>query len=202
MQCRWDRIKPPKNTVEVVSLLVIVKDAVNQAPVFKKVFESIDSIYGDPANRKPISASRLKLKATLAKISVEMHARMNGFRPVYLIATWMKTLLGHLYFKTKKGKIYLDDLVDMSDTLVVDGKINTVISGTPQQRQMLIAALDKMEGEGEILYGLFVSSESVMSCYVRSMNEGHIHFVDGAEGGYTKAANVIKQKNALKQMAY
>ena len=202
MQCRWDRIKPPENTFEVVSLLVVVSDAINQAPVFKKVFESIDSIYGDPANRKPISAARLKLKATLAKISVEMHARMNGFRPVYLISTWVKTMLGHLYFKTKKGKIYLDDLVDMSDTLVVDGKINTVISGTPQQRQRLIAALDKIEGEGEILYGLFVSSESVMSCYVRSMNEGHIHFVDGAEGGYTRAANVIKQKNASKQMVY
>jgi hypothetical protein len=202
MQCRWDRIKPPENFFEVVSLLVIAKHAENQAPVFKKVFESIDSIYGDPANRKPITAARLKLKATLAKISLEMHARMNGFRPVYLMSNWLKTLLGHLYFKTKKGKIYLDDLVDMSDTLVLDGKINTVISGTPQQRKMLIDALDKLENEGEILYGLYVSNESVMSCYVRSMNEGHIHFVDGAEGGYTKAANVIKQKNALKQVVY
>jgi hypothetical protein len=31
------------------------------------------------------------------------------------------------------------------------------------------------------------------------MSEKHIHFVDGAEAGYTKAANVVKQKYALKQ---
>jgi hypothetical protein len=26
------------------------------------------------------------------------------------------------------------------------------------------------------------------------MNENHIHFVDGAEGGYTRAAGVLKKK--------
>jgi hypothetical protein len=83
----------------------------------------------------------------------------------------------------------------MSDTLVIDGKINTVISGTTQQRELLETALSRIEREGEILYGLYVSKESVMSCYVRNMNDKHIHFVDGAEGGYTKAAGVIKQKN-------
>ena len=54
--------------------------------------------------------------------------------------------------------------------------------------------MSKIEREGEILYGLYVSKESVMSCYVRNLNDRHIHFVDGAEGGYTKAAGVIKQK--------
>jgi hypothetical protein len=82
----------------------------------------------------------------------------------------------------------------MSDTLVIDGRINTVISGTAQQRELLETALSKIERDGEIFYGLFVSKESVMSCYVRNMNDRHVHFVDGAEGGYTKAAGVIKQK--------
>ena len=100
----------------------------------------------------------------------------------------------NFYFKTKKGKVYLHNLVDMSDTLVIDGKINTVISGNAQQREWLQTALNKIEADGEILYGLFVSKESVMSCYVRNMNDRHVHFVDGAEGGYTKAAGVIKQK--------
>ena len=44
------------------------------------------------------------------------------------------------------------------------------------------------------LFGLFVSSESVMSCYVRNLNDRHVHFVDGAEGGYTNAASIIKRK--------
>jgi hypothetical protein len=77
---------------------------------------------------------------------------------------------------------------------VIDGRINTVISGTTAQRVRLQAALDELEQAGYIYYGLFVSKESVMSCYVKNMHEKHIHFVDGSDGGYTKAAGVLKKK--------
>ena len=39
MQCRWDKIKPPENYDEVVSLLVMVKKGINQAATFKKVID-------------------------------------------------------------------------------------------------------------------------------------------------------------------
>lgn len=194
MQCRWDKIQPPKNSFEVVSLLVIAREGIKQTLAFKKVIDSIDSIYGTVQNRQPISESKLKLKSTFAKIALEMNVRMGGFRPFYLIASWIKTSLGYFYFKTKKGKMYLRSLVEMSDTLVIDGRINTVITGTSNQRELLQNELNKLENDGEIIYGLHVSSESVMSCYVRNLKDKHIHFVDGAEGGYTKAAGMIKLK--------
>ncbi len=194
MQCRWDKIKPPENYDEVVSLLVNSNDGANQAAAFKKVIDSIDSIYGDQEKRKPITISKLKLKGTLKKIGREMRVRMGGYKPLYLIRTWLTTLIGSLYFRTKLGKTYLTQLVDMSDTLVIDGKINTVISGTAKQREQLEEALTQLEKEGYISYGLYVSKESVMSCYVRGMDENHIHFVDGSDGGYTKAASVLKKK--------
>jgi hypothetical protein len=198
MQCRWDRIKPPANNFEVVSLLVIARDGMKQTTAFKKVMDKMDEIYGEPQTRKPITIDKLKLKTTLARIGLEMKARMGGFKPFYLLSNWIKGSLAPFYFRTKKGKVYLNSLVDMSDTLVIDGKINTVISGTPQQREQLEAALNEIERDGDIYYGLFVSKESVMSCYVRNMNDRHVHFVDGAEGGYTKAATVIKKKLGLK----
>jgi hypothetical protein len=194
MQCRWDKIKPPENYDEVISLLVVPRPEAKQAEALRKVIEQIDNIYGDPDKRKPITVSRLKLKATLKKIGTEMKAKLGGYRPVYLFKTWFTTLLGTLYFRTKPGKTYLMQLVDMSDTLVIDGRINTVISGTAAQRKELEHALNKLEEEGLIRYGLFVSKESVMSCYVRSMNENHVHFIDGSDGGYTKAAAVLKKK--------
>ncbi|MDZ4810649.1 MAG: DUF3095 domain-containing protein [Bacteroidota bacterium] len=194
MQCRWDKIKPPENYDEVVSLLVIAQDGVNQTEAFKKVIDHLDKIYGVPEKRSPISTSRLKLKGTLKKIGTEMRVRLGGYKPLYLIKTWFTTMLGTLYFRTKTGKTYLSQLVDMSDTLVIDGRINTVISGTSKQREQLEAALNDLEQTGFIKYGLFVSKESVMSCYVRSMDQQHIHFVDGAEGGYTNAASVLKKK--------
>lgn len=197
MQCRWDKIKPPQNLDEVVSLVVIGSEGTKQAEVFKKVIDKIDEIYGQPQARKPISVTRLKLKATLKKISEEMKVKMGRNRPLLVFKNWFTTLLGTLYFKTKPGKDYLIQLVDFSDTLVIDGKINTVISGTTKQRELLEAALNELEKKNEIHYGLFVSKESVMSCYVRSMDKNHVHFVDGSDGGYTKAASVLKKKLAF-----
>ncbi len=194
MQCRWDRIKPPENSFEVVSLLVTAREGTKQSAVFKKVMDSLDKIYGEPQVRKPITTSRLKLKATLARISFEMRARMGGFRPLLILVNWMRTMLGFFYFKTRKGKVYLNNLVDMSDTLVIDGRINTVICGTAMQRELLETALNKIESKGDIWYGLCVSQESIMSCYVRNMNDRHVHFVDGADGGYTRAAGMLKKK--------
>jgi Protein of unknown function (DUF3095) len=197
MQCRWDRIKPPANNFEVISLLVTARNGVKQSAAFKKVMDKVDKIYGEAQIRKPISIDKLKLKTTLAKIGLEMRVRMGGFKLFYLLTTRIKGWLGIYYFRTKKGKLYLNNLVDMSDTLVIDGKINTVISGTAQQREQLEAALNEIENDGDIFYGLFVSKESVMSCYVRNMNDKHVHFVDGSEGGYTKAATVLKKKLGL-----
>ncbi|CAN5571441.1 DUF3095 domain-containing protein [soil metagenome] len=194
MQCRWDRIKPPENYFEVVSLLVIAREGVKQTLAFKKVMDSVDAIYGELQTRIPISVAKLKLKATLAKIGLEMRVRIGGFRLFYMLLNWVKTSMGYFYFKTKKGKVYLHELVDMSDTLIIDGRINTVITGTTTQRELLENALSKIESDGEILYGLHISKESVMSCYVPYLDNRHIHFVDGAEGGYTKAAGIIKQK--------
>ena len=194
MQCRWDKIKPPQEYDEVVSLLVLARDSEKQAAAFKKVIDKLDGIYGEQKRRTPISVPMLKLKTTLEKIRMEMRTKFGGYRPVYLLHKWITTLLGYFYFRTKQGKKYLLQLVDMSDTLVIDGKINTVISGTSAQREQLEKALNNFESDGLISYGLFVSKESVMSCYVRNMNEDHIHFVDGAEGGYTKAAGMLKRK--------
>lgn len=196
MHCRWDKIKPPLAENEVVSLLVIARDGMSQSAVFKKVIDDIDDIYGPQEDRKPISVERLRMVASLKKIGTEMRTRLGSFNAFYMIKTWATTVIGKLYFKTPKGKQYLYKLVDMSDTLVIDGKINTVITGTREQREKLQQRLEKMEAGNEILFGVHVSSESVMSCYVRNLEDQHVHFVDGADGGYTKAAGVLKKKIA------
>lgn len=194
MQCRWDKIAPPDNTNEIVTLLVVATAATTQREIFSKVISLMDEIYGAPEKRQPISVSKLKLKTTFDKLSLEMLARIGNIKMLKLIQNWLINLLGYFYLRSKKGKTYLDLLVKMSDTLVIDGKINTVISGTEKQRKMLQSALDVLEKEGKILYGLHLSNESIMSCYVRDMKDGHIHFVDGADGGYTMAATMLKTK--------
>ena len=75
--------------------------------------------------------------------------------------------------------------------------MNMVISGTSQKRSQLVQSLDEMENAKEIIYGIFVSDQSVISCYVRDRNAQHIHFIDGGNGGYTKAAILLKKKKHL-----
>lgn len=194
MQCRWDKIAPPEDKEEIVTLLVVARNVNGQAEAFKKVLQKMDDLYGTPEKRQPISVAKLKFQSTFNKLSTEMRARLGKIKWFELVRTWFISLYGHIYFNTRGGKEYLKSMVEMSDTLVIDGKINTVISGNAQQRASLQKLLDQMEQEGEIIYGLNISSASVMSCYVRNLNDGHIHFVDGADGGYTRAAKVLKAK--------
>ncbi|WP_261376363.1 DUF3095 domain-containing protein [Gillisia sp. Hel_I_86] len=126
----------------------------------------------------------------------EMRTKLGKYDGFYLLKNWFTMTFGKYYLKnTASGKNYLQKLVELTDTLTIDGRINTVITGTPQQRKSLSSYLDHLEEKGKIKYGLHVSEQSVMSCYVRDMTKNdHIHFVDGAGGGYTKAANQLKNK--------
>lgn len=195
MECRWDRILPPEDKQEVVCLLVTTPVGNNQAAIFKQVLDQIDSIYGSPAKRNPISVAKLRMEATLARIRTEMRARLGKFSIYYLIKTWLVTLYGKfIWVFDPNGKRYLRQLVELSDTLVIDGRISTVISGTVGQRLALTEALDQIEREGLIIYGMHISEASILSCYVRDRDNQHIHFVDGADGGYTLAAGMLKRK--------
>ncbi|SHF37868.1 DUF3095 domain-containing protein [Pedobacter caeni] len=194
MQCRWDKIDPPENSQEIVTLLVVAGEGRPPAQVFSRVMRQIDEIYGPPQKRQPISVAKLKLKSSFDRLSVEMRARIGKIRFLELLKSWLINLYGYIYFQTESGKNYLNKLVEMSDTLVIDGRINTVITGNESQRLVLLKVLDQFEAAGDILYGIHISGDSVMSCYVRDLKDGHIHFVDGAEGGYTQAARQLKAK--------
>nr|WP_315424417.1 DUF3095 domain-containing protein [uncultured Pedobacter sp.] len=194
MQCRWDKIEPPENSDEVVTLVVIASEIAQQAAVFSKVILHLDQIYGSPEKRQPISVPKLIFRTSFNSLGKEMKHRLGKIKFLELIKSWFINVYGYIYFRTDRGKKYLRQLVEMSDTLVVDGRINTVITGTAKQRLALEQALNQLEKNNEILYAFYVSGESVMSCYVRDLEDDHIHFVDGADGGYTQAAGILKQK--------
>src|SRR5690606_36121687 len=105
------------------------------------------------------------------------------------------TLIGKFYFKFfKAGKLYKYRITQLSDTIMLDGFLNTVISGTDKQVEKLKIILDGLEAENKIIYGLHVTHASIMSCYIEDRAEKHVHFVDGTEGGYTSAAVMFKEK--------
>lgn len=195
MECRWNAIKPPKKEQEVLCLLIQVPDENLQAPVFKKVLESIDQIYGAAPKRSPIALPQLKVNASLRKVYTEMKAKLGRFDLLYLIQNWFWTFVGKWYYRYHQNQLYyLRRLCELCDTLSVDGSINTVISGTTAQRESLLKELQQMENDNFLIFGWHVSPESIISCYVRDRLDQHIHFVDGVDGGYTQAAIMLKGK--------
>lgn len=194
LQCRWDKIPPPVDDDEIVTLLVSAVHLNDQGPAFSEVLAELDNIYGIPQKRQPISESKLRINSTLRDVGMAMLVRVGMLKWYAVLKEWLLVIYGYLYFRTRSGKTYLSTVVEMSDTLVLDGRINTVISGSREQRQRLLHILNDLEISGQIHYGIHVSKTSVMSCYVPDHMNGHIHFVDGSGGGYTLASRMLKSK--------
>ncbi|RMA66546.1 DUF3095 domain-containing protein [Ulvibacter antarcticus] len=198
MECRWDEIQPRDESKRVICLLVSCVEESKHNKVYASILEKIHEIFGDFEERQPISTPRLILNTTISKIRKEMYARIGKYNAAYLLKNWLITGLGSYYFKFfKDGREYLNKVSQLSDTLMIDGSINTVMEGDEIQITNLIKYLDKLETKGQIIYGIHVTHASIMSCYVQDRKENHIHFVDGTEGGYTSAAISFKKKWAL-----
>ena len=60
--------------------------------------------------------------------------------------------------------------------------------------------LSATENAGDIWFGIKQQNEALMTCIVPDINkDSHLHFLDGADGGYTAAASICKAK--MKQAA-
>lgn len=201
MECRWDEIEPIDEERKVICLLVMCNNESKQAEIFTKILDEVDYIFGELSERTPITTVKLKLNTSLRKIRNEMYARLGKFDRKYLIQNWLMTNFGKYYFKYfKEGKEYLYRVSQLSDTIMLDGSINTVFSGTGKKISQLKLILDSLESDGEIIYGMHATYASIMSCYIEDRDQKHIHFVDGTEGGYTSAAGELKKKlNARKE---
>lgn len=200
LECRWDRIKPPTEENEVVCYLIEGIHPDRQAGVYADVLQRMDDIYGTLEKRNPISFERLRLMLSANKIRREMIVKFGKWRKNYLATAFLQTVVGRMYFKFNwkvnnlRGQEYLKQVVTNADILTIDGRINTIISATPDKHTAFIQYLNEQEQMGRLLFGHFNSMESVMTCYIQNRNENHIHFVDGADGGYTEAAKELKGK--------
>ena len=134
-----------------------------------------------------------------------MLVKHGGWKPGYFLVNMFKNFLGHLSIKYNltiknfNGGKYLAQLIANADTITIDGRINTVVTGTMDKRLQFNDYLKRQEAGGHLIFGHYISRESIMTCYIENRGAKHIHFVDGSDGGYTEASKEFKQKfNLLK----
>lgn len=197
MECKWDKISPPLEESEVLSLIINTTDVDYQHDIYTAILKEIDHIYGEDKDRNPVTMERLKMVNSLSQLKNEVKVKYATSDLRRMISSIFRTILGKLYVKyTQKGRDYLNQLIQLTEVLLLDGSINTVIAGTREQRKELFKMLDNLEKNGQIRFGFYSSNSSVLSCYVTAIDDYHIHFLDGDNGGYTRASKVLKKKIA------
>lgn len=195
MECKWDKISPPSKSNEVLSLIIQATDVDFQHEVYSKILKKLDKVYGDDQQRNPVSLEHLKMVNSFSQFKNEAKLKYASSNLRHILGSMMRTIFGKVYLKyTQKGRDYLNELVQLTEILLLDGSINTVISGSREQRSQLLQNLDKLERDGKITFGYYSSSSSILSCYVTALDDYHIHFLDGENGGYTQASKVLKKK--------
>jgi hypothetical protein len=206
-QCRWQAVKSEKG--ENVTLMVKAHPAksATAALIYDEILSGIEKIYGtDEAANHPLPLQNLNL--TQDKTLLFSDIGINNYRKSAVKKALYGTGLPHfmkigqyLMDKGKKmgdfdGATYRDAVRRQSDWRKFDDTLRMVLDSTPAQTQSLKTFLDGRFRENRIFYGVHTAKSALLTCMVFDRAERHLHFVDGADGGYTLAAADMKVQMA------
>jgi hypothetical protein len=198
LSCRWTRMQPKND--RVVSLIIVPQEDARPsrvADVMNLVVNFSEKLnrYGHPAPIEgpgvgwPPEGLDIEARAT--------HGNGSLLRRKAQLA--VETLLAWIVIKTgiKVGKFdpahYTRSVSENADFRKFDDGLKMTLDCDHKSIDQLKDVLDTAKQEGLIRYGLFEQDEALMTCIVPSVYEdNHVHFVDGASGGYAMAAAMMK----------
>ncbi len=201
LSCRWRPADAQRG--EIISL--IVQPHPDASTVAYQTLETsvLDIIHTAGENEgHPITPDNARFSAFPAGLDLELRAstppgarfaRRVGLRAFALFA-W--TLFK---FNIRTGgfdpTLYRDDLRANSDFRKFDDGMKLTVDCALPVIEQLEALLDDAVKQGIAAYGLHRQQRALMTCIVPSnVTRDHIHFVDGADGGYAKAAEMLKKQ--------
>lgn len=206
LSCRWAPIKAQKG--DIISLLVTPApndgDSV-QAEAFRDVILKLLAIIANISREAhPVPESGPTFSWTSSGIKLETLAP-ESTPP--LKKPWWKVVLIHmaswLLFKTNlkfRGfdpEHYRRTVAINSDFRKFDDGLRMTIDCDRKTANMIKAVLAKAREDKIAHYGLHRQSAALMTCIVPSpKTDDHVHFLDGADGGYAKAALALKAQIA------
>ena len=207
-ECRWNEIPSPSD--ENISLLVMALGSDKQKETtYQQVLHQVNTLYGEDEHHHPLTEQQLSLTSSPNLLSIEAGIR-NAFlsrfsRFQYLINLLLMRLVGgwlitrKVQTQTTNWGEYKQNVIMNTDYRKFDELLRMVISGTKSQRQALRQYLQSCHEQGKLVFGIHASTSSLMTCVVTDYNHDHVHFLDGANGGYAMAAKEMKaQLHGLK----
>jgi hypothetical protein len=99
-------------------------------------------------------------------------------------------------FNYALGGVYAADVAANADFRKFDDGLRMTLDCSPAFADGLEA---RLAAAGDFTHwGVFRQKSAQITCFVPLITDrGHVHFVEGAEGGYTLAAKALKNRNGL-----
>ncbi len=194
LSCRWQSI--PSDRGVVVSLLVVARTQ-DKSETYRKILERAPGV-------NPVAVQKMTYKSFWQSLFGEMKFQRSLLSKAFLQrlhGIFISFVLFRLKIKTEQfdTQKYIQSLPRHSDYRKFDDALKMVLDCTPEEVIRMRNDLQRMYVAREIYYGIHESSTSLMTCYVQTASQegGHIHFIDGGNGGYAMAAKQLKEQVAL-----
>lgn len=195
-ECRWS--KHPASNEEVVSLLVkaVGGNVDSQYRTYEAIMTEIQHIYGEHHDRHPINFNRMMVSTRLNQFRNEIGWKNPDYTLKDLLKLMGRAVGGFLLWRyiSKIWDRYKATVYSSTDHEKFDDMIRMTISGTVDQRKALQAYLSGLQSDHQVVFGIHVSSHSLMTCIVFDRFGRQVHFVDGDDGGYAVAALELKRQ--------
>ncbi len=193
LSCRFEEFRAARGLI----LAVLVMPAPGGDPAaFRALTEDIVALVeNSPEGGRPLPAGGPKLGWPPQGMALEAHTLpAGGFKRLRVLA---RTLLYFLVMRSglRVGGFvpatYLRQVMENSDFRKYDDGLRMIIDCAPELADALERRLAAAPGTAH--YGLHRQSAAMMTCFTPSPTRSdHVHFIDGAQGGYAAAASAMK----------
>jgi hypothetical protein len=197
LSCRFEEI-PSVHGLILSVLVVPARDA--DPAAFRKVIENIIALSErSPDAGRPVPPGGPPLRWPPAGLEYEARAGREGSLLKRRVAVLAHTLFAYLImrFGISVGgfvpKTYVQQVVENSDFRKYDDGLRMILDCTPELETALTQRLAQAASAGIVRYGLHRQDAAMMTCFTPSaLRSDHVHFIDGARGGYASAATALK----------
>ncbi|MGQ0682468.1 DUF3095 domain-containing protein [Bradyrhizobium sp.] len=197
LSCRFEEI--PATRGVILSVLVLPAKGAD-AGTFRKTIEDIlDLVERSPEAGRPVPSGGPPLRWPPQGVEYEARAARGGSlakrRAVVLAVTlWAYVVMR---FGIKVGNFvprnYVRQVVENSDFRKYDDGLKMILDCTEELEGELARPHEAAASAGNQRYGRPPQDAAQMTCFVPSvMRSDHVHFIDGARGGYATAATALK----------
>ena len=197
LSCRFEEIPSVRGLI----LSVLVVPARGADPLaFRQLIEDVIALSErSPDAGRPVPPGGPPLRWPPAGVEFEARATRGGPLFKRRAAVLAHTLFVYVImrFGISVGgfvpKTYVQQVVENSDFRKYDDGLRMILDCSPELERALTQRLAAAASSGIARYGLHRQDAAMMTCFTPSaLRSDHVHFIDGARGGYASAATALK----------